>query len=293
MLNIFRSIKGKFKLIKAQSISHELLCKNCYILDLKKHEYENLKNHEDSGVFKDLVDRYKDNCHCKNFDRDIIEKYFTNIINNTGIVINMGERGYAMEFSQLESSTPVVSQLIYVQTKNRFVSYLFEVKHPARIDEFTKLYNKNEFRDDINKLKVQNIIDPQLAIISFDVNGLKRVNDEHSHSIGDELIIGVAKCIYEAFNAFGKCYRNSSGDEFTVIVFMPEPRLNNQIEYFNELLKDIKLSTEDVNEISVSYGVATKVEFPNETIDRLYKISDERLKENKRAYYKAKEKKLK
>ena len=281
----------RFRLKQAQKEFYDLFCINCYILDLKKHTYENLKNLSDRGAFKNLVDKYRENCHCKNFDRDIIDKYFTNIINNTCIINNIGSNGYAIEFSQLEGSVPVISQLVYVPTKNRFISYLLEVRKPAKIDEATKLYNKDEFNSDIAKLIEQNNIDPQLAIISFDVNGLKRVNDEHSHIIGDELINGAAKCIYEAFNAFGKCYRNGKGDEFTVIVFLPESKLNKQIEYFEELLKNTKIKK--VGTISISYGVASRMEFPNKSINEIYSISDERLYDNKKIYYANKEKKLK
>lgn len=52
--------------------------------------------------------------------------------------------------------------------------------------------------------------------IMMDVNGLKRVNDQHGHSAGDALICGAARCIQEAFFRAVGCYR-VGGDEFVVL----------------------------------------------------------------------------
>ena len=54
------------------------------------------------------------------------------------------------------------------------------------------------------------------AIIQFAINCLKKVNDTNCHISGDELIVGLANYILNAFHNYVRCYRIWK-DEFTLI----------------------------------------------------------------------------
>ena len=84
-------------------------------------------------------------------------------------------------------------------------------------DELTRCYNRRAYEQDIKKLTA----DKKFLYLSADVNGLKAVNDRLGHAAGDELLCGVAGCMKQSFEDYGKVYR-IGGDEFVTILFTDE-----------------------------------------------------------------------
>jgi len=60
------------------------------------------------------------------------------------------------------------------------------------------------------------------ALIYFDLDGLKAINDAHGHDAGDQCLIHVAVTIAGSLRASDTVAR-LGGDEFGVILLMPEP----------------------------------------------------------------------
>ena len=84
----------------------------------------------------------------------------------------------------------------------------------AYTDQMTGLNNRTCFNVDFAKLS-ENPTD--IAVIDFDLNNLKYVNDTFGHSAGDLYINSCGTIIYEIFNGLGKCYR-VGGDEFVALI---------------------------------------------------------------------------
>jgi diguanylate cyclase (GGDEF)-like protein len=55
------------------------------------------------------------------------------------------------------------------------------------------------------------------ALLVIDVDDLKRVNDQHGHSVGDELLVRVAKTLAERTRR-GDIIGRLGGDEFAVVL---------------------------------------------------------------------------
>ena len=254
-----------------QDIFYELLNPTSYIIDFKKHSYVNCDNPNDTGRLSKLIERYKDKGEA--FDRYSIERFFTNIINNVKRV------KYFIEFSH--ETSPVTTRLIYVPTEDRFHSYLFEITNEASLDKLTGLYSANEFESDMDKVRRREIVDPRLTIIAFDLNGLKRINDTYHHTIGDRFIEAAARCISTVFGGCGKCYRNG-GDEFFAFVFLTSEELAKKIELFDDTVKNFNVS---VGNLSISYGTAAIIDYPDMNIDQLRDQAEENLYNNKREHY--------
>ena len=66
------------------------------------------------------------------------------------------------------------------------------IKKEAAMDDMTGLYNKNKLLDDLEKPKEP---DRKVAVIYWDVNELKFVNDTYGHGKGDRLIARIAGTI--------------------------------------------------------------------------------------------------
>lgn len=85
----------------------------------------------------------------------------------------------------------------------------------AMEDSMTGLNNRNAFHLHWNAL-IENPPDA-LAVIVFDVDDLKKINDSLGHQAGDRAIVTAAHLIRETFDPVGNCYR-TGGDEFDVFV---------------------------------------------------------------------------
>lgn len=79
-------------------------------------------------------------------------------------------------------------------------------------DCLTGLANRRSFDEYLAGLETAPDVKGNMALVFMDLNGLKYVNDQFGHSVGDELIIAAARCIENAFSEMGTCYR-IGGDE--------------------------------------------------------------------------------
>ena len=72
------------------------------------------------------------------------------------------------------------------------------------------------------------------AVLFFDVDDFKSVNDQYGHLYGDECLKFVGKAILDVYGDKGSCYR-IGGDEFCVIL----KKGLDQIELLNEQLTNV------------------------------------------------------
>lgn len=89
-----------------------------------------------------------------------------------------------------------------------------KMKRQAYMDDMTGLYNKNCLLEVIENKTLQN---EQIAVIYWDVNRLKYVNDHFGHIAGDILIKKVGCSIKNVCPENAKAYRYG-GDEFIMLI---------------------------------------------------------------------------
>lgn len=145
-------------------------------------------------------------------------------------------------------------------------------------DELTKCYNRSAYIDDVRELPGDSVY----VYVSMDVNGLKSVNDTLGHAAGDELLQGAAECMEQCFGNYGKVYR-MGGDEFAAIIFVNTRRLKRVQQEFDDVVRG--WSGQQVKSISISCGYVSSDEKDWESFDEIVKAADERMYENKAAYY--------
>ncbi len=116
------------------------------------------------------------------------------------------------------------SRKTHVETERRFRARLFirnlELQDMAMRDELTQLFNRRFFFERLRReLDQARALQSPLAILVLDVDGLKGINDEFGHQVGDVVLASLGRVVV-------KCTRTSDiparlgGDEFGVI--MPE-----------------------------------------------------------------------
>lgn len=171
-----------------------------------------------------------------------------------------------------------------------FIALRISYRHTAELtsatylDHATGMHNRRAYEQDKAELLAHSTGD-DLVCAACDVNGLKTVNDTLGHDAGDELINGAADCLQQCFGKHGTVYR-TGGDEFVVLMrARPE-----QLDRLRESLTHITSSWRgtEVESVSLSCGYAASWEFPDETVEGLAKIADERMYEDKERHYASK-----
>ena len=147
-------------------------------------------------------------------------------------------------------------------------------------DEMTRLFNRRSYDEDLKNFRKDGL-DPNFALFSIDINGLKRANDTMGHAAGDELIKGAATCLTKTIAGKGKVYR-TGGDEFMIIINTDSPE---------ELKAAIKQKTQewkgDYNKnLYLSVGYATVKDNPDSSIDTLEHQADTAMYQDKNLFYK-------
>ena len=92
------------------------------------------------------------------------------------------------------------------------------VQRQALTDELTDLANRRRFREALRTevARSQRNGTP-LSLLLADLDGFKRVNDEHGHQVGDEVLYAIARLIEDRVRATDIAAR-LGGDEFAILL---------------------------------------------------------------------------
>jgi len=111
-----------------------------------------------------------------------------------------------------------------------------EIRRLSKVDSLTGLYNQNIYKEYIK----QSFDYSSIGVLFFDVDGLKKVNDEYGHDYGDMLLKNCAKSLRSIFDE-NCCGFRVGGDEFLVLVDTENPEdLDRKIEVWRAAIKAIQ-----------------------------------------------------
>ena len=127
----------------------------------------------------------------------------------------------------------------------------------AFTDANTGLGNPAAFKSRFEELDRTKNNYSYIAIIQFDVNNLKTINDSLGHEAGDLLIKTAAQIIDSAFSPIGNCYR-VGGDEFVAITtYNHAPSVCEDAIYkFETLIEQFNNNPSKPFDLRIAYGVA-------------------------------------
>ncbi len=158
-----------------------------------------------------------------------------------------------------------------------------QLKFQAYHDSLTGLYKRNYFREYAGKkLLVSQRSNKNLALIFFDVDYFKQINDTYGHDVGDMLLKNFSERIKSCLKK-RDCLARWGGDEF-VALLSNISSIEHLITIIERILKSIRspfVFDEITINTSTSIGVAI---YPHhgKTIDSLLKKADEALYQTKR-----------
>ncbi len=152
---------------------------------------------------------------------------------------------------------------------------LFRIKKESSIDSLTGLQNRNNYRDDIEKL-INSDSEKFGALIFCDIDNLKFINDCYGHNSGDRYIQATANVLKE-FGEYDSVIARPSGDEFVIYIhgFDSKEQLVSAItEKMNKAKNSYFVTSLHIEEkVRFSAGIAM---YPTDTrnLDDLIKFAD-------------------
>ncbi len=129
------------------------------------------------------------------------------------------------------------------------------LEHLAQTDSLTGLYNHRYFHERLrSELTRASRLHDAVAVILFDLDDFKRVNDVHGHGTGDQMLVHVAKLACETVRGSDVVCR-VGGEEFAVI--MPSCDAGDALGLAARLSETLRSADfEQAGRMTVSIGVA-------------------------------------
>lgn len=150
----------------------------------------------------------------------------------------------------------------------------------AYTDELCQIYNRTKFREVYKSVENSG---EEFALVDFDLNGLKTINDTFGHASGDLLIKEFADVLCDTFRDIGEAFR-VGGDEFLVLIW--KDGIGKVEDALIKLRDNEKIHSEKINIIiHSSYGVAYSSEVPQGEANKVYSLADKRMYEMKNQYH--------
>ena len=205
--------------------------------------------------------------------------------------IILAERNIVIKYTIIITAvTSVVAMIlgtllsIYVTNPvNRIVTKL---NTQANIDRLTGVNNKLSFEENTEYMLKNAKEDERHAVILLDVDNFKGVNDNLGHAYGDRVLADIGNILRVTFNS-SDCLGRIGGDEFCVLLNIPEDRQSDHMALINEKCRalcgafhDNYTGSSGDYKISASIGAAV---FPDDgkSFSELYRCADTALYSSK------------
>jgi diguanylate cyclase (GGDEF)-like protein len=186
-------------------------------------------------------------------------------------------RGFveSMEQDGRDANAELRAKLAEFQDKLREVEFL------ASIDALTGIPNRREFNRQLESRVAAN---REFCILLFDLNTFQRVNHDHGHLCGDEILKQLGSRLSSHVRPRDFVCR-WGGDEFVVIIECQLPIAQSRAEEIAILLGGIYKVALEGKEINVNVGVSVGVveRMPGQTAEQIFHRADEAMYAQKKS----------
>lgn len=141
-------------------------------------------------------------------------------------------------------------------------------------DTLTTFYNRNRYMEDSASLSDY---DGSIGVVYLDVNGLKDINDQRGHDVGDRVLVECARQMRNVFKS-GDFYR-VGGDEF--VILCPGIQRASFEEYVSEMQR--RFSSSSPCHVAIGAQWAGVAQFRD--VRQLVADADAQMYEDKKEYY--------
>jgi len=147
-----------------------------------------------------------------------------------------GEISQAMRaLEQIAADQRAAQQAMYGQLAQRVEqlgAQLEDARRASETDTLTGLGNRLRFdRTMTRQMHVHALNGQPLTVIVIDLDGLKRINDDFGHAVGDEALVAVARVLHRVFLRENDVICRLGGDEFAVILTNTTAALGDRLRH--------------------------------------------------------------
>lgn len=167
----------------------------------------------------------------------------------------------------------VMMQYTIVSSKEDALK-IAQLTYMKEVDRVTRVFNKNKYEEMVESYYPE--ID-EIAVVFWDLNNLKYINDTYGHAVGDKIITNFSTILNRYSSDRCRIYR-FGGDEFVVIIDNPKQ------DVAEKLISDVKKQISDIvidNTIMAS-GSAGYAYGKGKDITEVVKRADSEMYEDKK-----------
>jgi diguanylate cyclase (GGDEF)-like protein len=151
----------------------------------------------------------------------------------------------------------------------------------ATVDSLTETYNRRYFME---RARHEIFQTPHAALLLFDVDHFKKINDEYGHDIGDQVLQGLCKVCKENLRE-KDLFARFGGEEF--IILLPETNLGKAQQIAQRLCRIISrtplMTSQGEMTTTISVGISTLSPLNRVSIEMLLIQADKAMYQSKQA----------
>jgi len=153
--------------------------------------------------------------------------------------------------------------------------------HLATIDSLTETYNRRYFMERARREIFQK---PRAALLLFDIDHFKKINDNYGHDIGDQVLQGLCKVCKNNLRE-NDLFARFGGEEF--IILLPDTNLEKAQQIADRLCNVVSKTTFITSQgemtTTISIGVSTFSPLNQVSIETLLIQADKAMYQSKQA----------
>jgi diguanylate cyclase (GGDEF)-like protein len=147
-------------------------------------------------------------------------------------------------------------------------------------DVLTDVYNRAFYTAEVERLEKENI---ELSCIYIDINSLKPINDQLGHAAGDQLLKRTGEILKRSLVLTEHSISRIGGDEF--VILMPYANTHVLRKSVNRIKRLLRLNNMQHSSLPLSLSMGYTHRLTHECISETLHRADQRMYENKQAYY--------
>lgn len=171
------------------------------------------------------------------------------------------------DYNYLNSYVSRLSIILQLYKQRLSMNYMNgKLVEYSTTDPLTHVKNRGAYKEVEDKLAeiIESVSDYRFGIAMFDINNLKRVNDDYGHEAGDLYIVGACRMISKVFK--GSVLYRIGGDEFVSV--LKGDALINYEEKLEKLKEEMQKLQEKNAPIYEKYSVAAGIAVYDPELDK-------------------------